>query len=120
MSHEPSHPVVLSKLLQVALETWCQNYVIQAPLECTFPRICLTSDAFSSGWGAHLDDAEVSYQWSLSELDYHINLKELIAVVRFCEHLYELLTTLQSQIVPVYIPTSFTATADALSRRQIQ
>src|SRR5207244_13037570 len=80
------HPVMLSKSLQAALEAWYRRYVLQAPLEWSLPRICLTTDASSTGWEAHLDDVEISRQWSPTEAHLHINIKELIAVVQAIKH----------------------------------
>ena len=42
----------------------------------------LHTDASATGWGAHLDQDEVSGQWTLTEKKFLINLLEMEAVAR--------------------------------------
>jgi hypothetical protein len=76
----PDYIVQIGHELQLALHRWLTRAVVQSPLVVCLPRTCLTTDASTESWGAHLDAHSASGRWSTAELPLHINVKELLAV----------------------------------------
>ena len=56
----------------------CRGVPLQDPL----PDVVMFTDASASGWGAHLDRRQASGLWVPSERLAHINVLELLAVLR--------------------------------------
>ena len=52
---------------------------LQAPLLPRVPSMIITSDAFTTGWGACLGDTTTGGTWSAQEMMHHINYLELLA-----------------------------------------
>ena len=56
------------------------------PLVPPTPTVSLCTDASTHGWGAHLEDQEVSGVWDSDMSDHHINELELRAVLLAIRH----------------------------------
>ena len=51
-------------------------------LEQVSPQLKLWSDASDGGWGAHLDESVTSGLWAPEEVEFSINVRELLAIKR--------------------------------------
>jgi hypothetical protein len=49
------------------------------------PSLTITTDSSGFGWGAHLNNYPLEGLWTSSEIDDHINVKELRAILRALE-----------------------------------
>ena len=56
------------------------------PLLAAEPTLTLCTDASTSGWGAHLEQEDVSGVWAQNVQEYHINTLELMAVQLAIHH----------------------------------
>ena len=45
------------------------------------PTYQLYTDASNTGWGAHFEGSSTSGTWTIEENSYHINIKDMIAVL---------------------------------------
>ena len=63
-----------------------ENVMSGVPLVPEKPELFLFTDASLEGWGAHLEDQEVSGLWSEVEKSHHINNLEFLAVVNGLRH----------------------------------
>jgi len=82
----------LSSEVQSHLRWWLltTNTHVGVPLEKETPNVQMFTDASTTGWGAHINDVEVSGVWKSYERSLHINVLELRAVryaVAHCKHL---------------------------------
>lgn len=61
---------------------WWQSHVqkAQGKIRTANPDFTLTADASNIGWGAFTGERKVQCKWSDSQLDVHINGKELLAI----------------------------------------
>ena len=66
------------------LEWWLDHERLElgVALDQVSPRLDLWSDASDMGWGAHLGEEVTSSLWSPEELDFSINVRELLAIER--------------------------------------
>lgn len=63
------------------LEWWRSNVVSSKfSIKTANPDFSLTADASNLGWGAVMGSHKVQGEWSLSEYELHINVKELLAI----------------------------------------
>ena len=75
------------------LDWWLVRELLELgiSLEQVSPQLELWSDASDVGWGAHLDESITSGLWSPEEVEYSINIRELLAIERallwFAPHL---------------------------------
>ena len=81
-SDPPSLPVPLPWEVRRDLSWWMvrDHLLMGVRFGTPAPELHLYSDAFSSGWGAHLLDQHVSGVWSDQEKLLHINLLEMKAL----------------------------------------
>jgi hypothetical protein len=70
------------------LEWWekLENLRKGCPLQSPEVSATITTDASNDGWGGWMGNLEVQGQWTLPFKNWHINLLELEAVRRTCEH----------------------------------
>lgn len=73
------------------LNWWLQreNLLKGLPLDPPAPKLTLFTDASLSGWGAYLEGRSVSGLWSPLELEDHINVLEMRAVLLALRHFIE-------------------------------
>ena len=85
-SRELEQNVVINDDLRRHLTWWqkVQNLSQGAPLGHPKPDIVLTTDSSSYGWGGHVQNRYVQGTWKGPELQWHINMQELVAVLRSC------------------------------------
>lgn len=70
------------RILAKALENirwWIKNLQESSPPRC--PDTFLTTDAADQGWGAQIGEVLVSQKWDPQQQTWHINMKELFAVL---------------------------------------
>nr|XP_060620947.1 uncharacterized protein LOC132768763 [Anolis sagrei ordinatus] len=82
--HKDSQNTILHppQLVLDSLSWWTKRYNVNRgmPFHPPRPSMALTTDASTSGWGAHINDLQISGRWSKPERQLHINALELIAV----------------------------------------
>ena len=61
---------------------WNNNIALsEKHLNVCVPDVVLFTDASYDGWGAHIGDLVAGGRWNVDELDYHINVLELKAIL---------------------------------------
>ena len=45
-----------------------------------YPSVCIYNDASNRAWGSYMYNKETGGHWDESEIDFHINIKEILAV----------------------------------------
>ena len=82
------HMIQVNEFLIPHLLWWTKQENVLAGTSILSFRADLTlwTDASSYGWGAHLEDRNVSGRWSMEEQLSHINLLELSAVEKALHH----------------------------------
>ena len=95
------------------LHWWTQSErFVGVPLQTPDPTLSLCTDASTVGWGAHLEQEEISGSWSHTQAEEHINQLELTAVKLAVRHFAPLL---QGHRVRLYCDN---ATAIAYLRKE--
>ena len=84
--------MTLSKEASWELGWWLTNFRQSgAPVRRQKPQVTLFCDASNEGWGAHLQGCAIGGRWSQEELQEHINVLELRAILlalrSLCEEL---------------------------------
>jgi hypothetical protein len=99
------HMVRVTDQVHQHLQWWTSmdNLLSSLPLSPVPERFVITTDASSLGWGGVLTESQVDGQWtvqgrwSFSQQEWHINLKELMAVYLTLQHFQDRIA--QSQIL---------------------
>ena len=90
---DQSQLVMWSPEIRLDLEWWLNRDRLELgiSLEQVSPRLVLWSDASDVGWGAYLDESVSSGLWAPEEVEFSINVRELLAIERallwFAPHL---------------------------------
>ena len=86
-------PVPILPRLLPHLQWWLQreNLLKGLPLDPPDPNLTLFTDASLSGWGASLEGKPVSGLWSGPQLQEHINILEMRAVLLALKHFQEVI-----------------------------
>ena len=68
--------------LAPAVAQWSNQTWLREGVPISFPQheVELFTDASGIGWGAHVEDLTAAGTWSATEMSWHINMKELMAV----------------------------------------
>jgi ribonuclease HI len=85
-------PVLVNQELLPHLEWWGnpQNVLVGMPLNPLSTQEVVTTDASKLvGWGGHFKSMDVQGKWDMEEAQLHINVLELIAVVKTLNHFKE-------------------------------
>uniref|UniRef100_A0A8D8VLQ8 Polyprotein P3 n=1 Tax=Cacopsylla melanoneura TaxID=428564 RepID=A0A8D8VLQ8_9HEMI len=78
-----NHPLKLHQIPSLALSQlrwWISALHLPSPIFPRPPQAFVTTDASESGWGATVDNRMVKGLWINHQNEWHINVKELIAV----------------------------------------
>ncbi len=83
-----SELVPIPKEIKDQLEWWTNTkaLIVGVPLSTFKPDMSIFTDASTEGWGAHLENQEISGTWNKQEKTLHINILELRAVRQAMDH----------------------------------
>jgi ribonuclease HI len=79
-----SPPAMVDRVsLTRCLQCWCDPQYLASgiPIREFHPDHTMFTDASTHGWGAHMQDMELSGTWSTQEASLHINCLELKAII---------------------------------------
>ena len=75
-------PMVLGEKARTDIAWWLQNIGCSgAPVRRKSPDMVVYTDASNEGWGAHIGELATGGRWSEAEMEDHINVLELKAIL---------------------------------------
>lgn len=91
------------------LRWWLRHINQLSPIHHKDPTVFITTDALDQGWGATINDANLSGSWTIEQQSWHSNRKELWTLKRVLQELAHnfrgqtVLAQTDNQSVAIYI-----------------